>query len=233
VDPNHTESSGPRASRELTAFLHSGPFFVWAAIVELGTFGVCLWLGLSGNTKAIGAILSVPVFIGVVLGVLFATAPIRQRNEARAEVAEVSGRASDFDISFSWGRYLQVGVINNGPSLNSALINFLVPATLERIYRLDAPAQPAATGTQISTSEQVAPGVPAIYWQEANIQLPGFGMSTVLYFLLPRFRTDDDEIPVSFRIGGDELGCWLAFNLMVGPPPKPVKRKKENEDAAA
>jgi hypothetical protein len=193
----------------------------WAAIVELGTFTGLLVAGASGNTKAIAAIVAVPLFTTVLLGALYVTAPTRQRNEARLELAEQAAKGSNFELAFSWVRnYLQVGILNNGSSLKSALINFVVPDTIRRIYRLDESGYPARTGSQLSTSEELAPGVKAIYWQEANIDLPGFGTSTLMHFGLPGFP--ENEVPVSFRIGGDEIGGWLAFNIMVGPPVKPT-----------
>jgi hypothetical protein len=207
--------------RELTACLHDPRFFFWAAVVELTTFGVSVALGARGDVKAICAIVAVPLFAAALLGVLSLTAPVRQRNEARLALGEHLARGSSFELGFSWvrrGSVLQVGILNNGQSLNSALINFVVPSPpIKRIYRLGEDLyRPAAAGTQLATSEELTPGVASIYWQEANVQLPGYGTSTILYFRLHGFP--GEEIPISFRIGGDEIDGWLAFSVEVGPP---------------
>ncbi len=94
---NHTESAGLRARREFSDF-HGFRFYAWTAFVELVAFGVAWVLAVSNGAKAVIAILVPPLFGAFVLGVLWATAPVRQRNEARSELAAVAAVFPDVSI---------------------------------------------------------------------------------------------------------------------------------------
>jgi hypothetical protein len=226
----HSESAFSRAKRDFRALVtNTVRVVVWFSLCNIAVVGATTYLSW-GHQKGAQTLIGVAALtagtllaLGLPLGALWVTAPVRQRNEARAALAvrDAHGVAITVEFTRLPGGMVQIGLRNHGPRLREAMINVLVPKRPGiRIYRRLQGGRTAlgggkvALGTMLETPEELEPGTPSLYWEETGLEIPGFGTSSLMRFVIGAIS---EPMPMKFKLGTDEWQGWREWSGHVDP----------------
>lgn len=219
LDP-HSESAFRRAGREWADAVESWKFVAAALVIDAVAAMYAYSLTNDPEVEAAvkvasvgGAVLVGPFALaGVVLLALWVTAPVGQRDEARAAIG---ARVSDpLDATFSYrGRFVRVDLANQGPTLDDATIHVLMPQGQKWFARVDDSGWPLKTGRLEDDAEELAEGVPSVRWVETGLRVRGL-QETPLAFLV---HLIEEPTPFKFKIVADGLGKWKKWATVLEP----------------
>lgn len=149
-----------------------------------------------------------------ILGALWVTAPVLQRNEARDELKRREDRYESLIPEFAFeddGSFL-VELRNWGEPIKAAIINLLAPESVGSVVYAPFNGEPPSGWQRFDYVDEnkLLDGRRSLVWVEKNLHLAGNNSTTVLRF---RFGTlPFGPFPIIFKIGGDELPGWVRFD---------------------
>jgi hypothetical protein len=216
-----SESAFSRARREWGGAVMSW-FRVWAWLALWGLGGVAASTYFSSGYKAVGqTVIVVSCTAGALLLGLFTSfflvwmSVVKiQRDEVRKAYSDLQERLDQRpELGFKH-RFrlpmLTIDVTVNGSTITNAVMHLVVPRTVMKVWRVGDDSRHLSTGAVRWAETEIA-GEEAIYWDERNVTLDGFGTINQFRFELFSFGRDTGSIPFVFKIGSELLGGWEEY----------------------
>lgn len=217
-----------RALRDTLAFAHGQGLIVGGATIVLSFIGSSV---AGGEVSGDSVLWSLAGFGGVSLLALMVNvglAPVRLDRELASQVP--ADPAVPVEVTFAWrGRILDVGIKNDGPSLQAASMNLLVPDRDGLCpYLANEGGHIVKQGSIQTTAEELEPGVSSVYWEGSRLFIAGFHTSNIWRFMVTQV---EGPTPVKFKLGADELGGWHEWPYLLEPPESPLLLRLKPESS--
>jgi hypothetical protein len=213
-----TESSLARAKRSYWAVV-TGDKWAWLllAICGLGVQGAGVYLGWGLGRSGASLVATVAGIVGymaalLIIFVALVLSTLRaQRDEAREALQERLDQRPELIFKHRFRLpMLTIDVTVNGSTIRNAVMHLVVPRTVGRVWRVGVDNCRLSTGA-VRWAETEIEDEEAIYWDERNVSLDGFGTINQFRFELWSFARDTGSIPFVFKIGSDLLGGWEEY----------------------
>jgi hypothetical protein len=209
------ETASQRANRMLGPSIASLRFFAWLLLCEALIAGYAAFWSADAPPRAQGivtglAILGAAAFaIGTAWVTLWISSPVRQRNEARTELARIheEGERRSIEGIFRVDRRsIRLGIKNTGvfPVPAGTLINFLVPQTWKVFQPTDHNGTPVRQGELAKSDDDLTArdgsAVPAWRWIYRTTQSIEPGVTTFQHFQID--QAELGEYPIQLQVVG-------------------------------